>query len=132
MGNAKSVPKIGFEDLQHAIKQNNIIINTLINSKQECLIDKTIPYNKEEQEINNLLKNNKSATIIIYGENCTDDTVYKKYKQLTDLGFTNIYIYPGGLFEWLLLQDIYGEEPFPTTSYELEHLKFSPPTTLLP
>ena len=36
----------------------------------------------------------------------------------------NVYIYPGGLFEWLLLQDIYGSEDFPTTIVERDHLKF--------
>ena len=54
------------------------------------------------------------------------ETIYKKYKQLQELGFVNIYVYPGGLFEWLLLQDIYGHEDFPTTSQELDILKFKP------
>ena len=48
----------------------------------------------------------------------------KKYAQLTGLGFINVYIYPGGLFEWLLLQDIYGQDDFSTTKNELDHLKF--------
>jgi len=30
------------------------------------------------------------------------------------------------LFEWLLLQDIYGSEEFPTTSHELDILKYKP------
>ena len=38
----------------------------------------------------------------------------KKYDQLIGLGFVNVFIYPGGLFEWLLLQDIYGYDNFPT------------------
>ena len=64
--------------------------------------------------------------IIIYGKNSNDETIYKKHKQLQELGFVNIYVYPGGLFEWLLLQDIYGQEDFPTTSQELDILKFKP------
>jgi len=28
------------------------------------------------------------------------------------------------LFEWLLLQDIYGQDDFSTTKNELDHLKF--------
>ena len=47
-----------------------------------------------------------------------------KYTQLLNLGFTNVYIYPGGLFEWLCLQDIYGFENFPTTKKELDILRF--------
>ena len=31
-----------------------------------------------------------------------------------DLGFRDISIYCGGLFEWLLLQDVYGRSEFPT------------------
>ena len=38
--------------------------------------------------------------------------ILKKYRQLVDLGFSNVYIYTGGLFEWLLLQDIYGSTNF--------------------
>ena len=48
----------------------------------------------------------------------------KKYDQLIGLGFVNIFIYPGGLFEWLMLQDIYGNEIFPTTKKELDILKY--------
>jgi hypothetical protein len=36
----------------------------------------------------------------------------------------------GGLFEWLMLQDIYGKELFPTTKKELDLLKFKPPPIL--
>ena len=56
--------------------------------------------------------------------NTNDENIYKKYKQLVSLGVANIYIYPGGLFEWLCLQDIYGEELFPTTKKELDILKY--------
>ena len=58
--------------------------------------------------------------------NCLDESVIKKAEQLIELGFTNIFIYVGGLFEWLLLKDIYGEENFPTIGDELELLKFKP------
>jgi hypothetical protein len=42
------------------------------------------------------------------------------------MGFVNVYLYPGGLFEWLLLQDIYGDDEFPTTIKELDILKYKP------
>ena len=48
----------------------------------------------------------------------------KKYNQLINLGFANVYIYPGGLFEWLLLQDVYGKDSFPTNIIEIDILKF--------
>ena len=37
-----------------------------------------------------------------------------------------MYIYTGGLFEWLMLQDIYGDKEFLTTKKELDILKFKP------
>ena len=75
--------------------------------------------------IGELLKTNKSVNIIIYGKNSNDETIYTKYNQLKKLGFTNAKLYIGGLFEWLLLQDIYGDNEFPTTTYNLDILKYS-------
>jgi len=37
-----------------------------------------------------------------------------------------VYIYKGGLFEWMLLQDIYGEDEFPTTSKQMDILLYRP------
>jgi len=126
MGNNSSIKKINCEDMQKAVKNNEIyiIINTLDSFNQKCLIKNTIKVEEEEIIINNLLKKAKDKIIIIYGKNCNDDKVYKKYEQLIGLGFTNLYVYVGGMFEWLLLQDIYGNELFPTTSEELDILKY--------
>ena len=126
MGNNSSIKKINCEDMQKAVKNNEIyiIINTLDSFNQTCLIKNTIKVEEEEIIINNLLKKAKDKIIIIYGKNCNDDKVYKKYEQLIGLGFTNLFVYVGGMFEWLLLQDIYGKELFPTTSEELDILKY--------
>lgn len=128
----KTYNKISFEDLQKAIQFNYTLINTLPSNKQDCLIKNTIVSNEEETVINNLLSNyNTSQTnIIIYGENSSDISVETKYNQLHKCGFYNVYIYPGGLFEWLLLQDIYGFDEFPTTSKILDILKYKPTRTL--
>jgi hypothetical protein len=66
----------------------------------------------------------KECKLVIYGKNANDPTVDKKVKQLLGLGFVHIYVYPGGLFEWLLLQDVYGSDEFPTTKQVLDILKF--------
>jgi len=58
-----------------------------------------------------------------------DTTVEKKYKQLASLGFSEIYLYSGGMFEWMILQDIYGNAEFPTTSKVLDILKYKPSRT---
>ncbi len=129
MGNSQSTQKVNFEDIQYSIKnsENHILINTLNENEQDCLIQNTIKAANEEVIINQLLKNgNKSIKIIIYGKNSNDEKVHKKYSQLLSLGFYNIYLYLGGLFEWLLLQDIYGSSEFPTTKKELDLLKYKP------
>lgn len=128
MGNVKSIQNVSFEDIQICIQSPEayVLINTLSNHQQNCLIMKTISSDTEESLINRLLSNNKAAQIIVYGRNSSDETMYKKYTQLLRLGFPNVYVYPGGLFEWLLLQDIYGNEEFPTTSKQVDILKYKP------
>ena len=123
MGNSGSIPKINFEDVQFGIKNNYTIINTIDENMQSCLIKNTLNIQDEVNLFNN--KNiDKSIKIIVYGLNSCDESVYKKCNQLKNLGFINIYLYIGGLFEWLLLQDIYDEELFPTTLKEIDFLKY--------
>lgn len=119
--------KINFEDMQTAVKCQNeyIIINTMQINEQDCLIKNTTKYDNEERTINELLnKYNYIHKIIVYGKNSNDETVEKKVKQMTNLGFQCVYMYLGGLFEWLLLQDIYGKDEFPTTTNILDILKY--------
>ena len=123
-----SYKKINFEDIQYAITNSTeyIIINTLPTNEQDCLIKHTLPYEKEEKTINELLNNYdfNNKKIIIYGKNANDETAEKKYNQLRTLGFSEIYLYSSGLFEWMLLQDIYGNTEFPTTKKILDILKY--------
>jgi hypothetical protein len=130
MGNSQSTSiKINYEDIQYILKnpEGHILINTLSHSEQLCLITNTININNEENVINNCIKRGlKDIKIIIYGKNSNDEKIYTKYNQLTALGFYNVYIYTGGLFEWLMLQDIYNEKEFPTTKKELDILKYKP------
>lgn len=120
--------KIGFEDVKYVIEHSAqyLLINTLPASEQICLIKNTLPCAVEETAINEKITQMqmKKCVIVLYGRNSADITVETKYKQLSSLGFSNVYIYGGGLFEWLLLQDIYGFMEFPTTGKELDILKF--------
>jgi len=125
MGNTNSTNYINFEDMQASINNKEyIIINTLISHQQQCLIRGTIFMTSEEEILNSYLKSNRNVRIIVYGMNSTDPNVTKKYEQLLGLGFLHVFIYSGGLFEWLLLQDIYGKDLFPTTTNERDILKF--------
>jgi rhodanese-related sulfurtransferase len=132
MGNQQSIQKLNFEDIQQIIKtpENYILINTLDKDLQECLIPNTINVNNEEIIINNLLSNDKTKNIIIYGKNVNDPSIYERYEQLIKLGFNNLYVYPGGMFEWLCLQDIYSDELFPTNKKEMDILKYKPSSQL--
>ena len=128
MGNSQSIQKINFEDMQTAYKNPEIylLMNTLPLSEQICLISNTLTPQKEEILMNRYINSNKNIRIIIYGRNSNDETIYKKYNQLINLGFTNVYLYLGGIFEWLMLQDIYGYDDFPTTTRQLDILKYKP------
>tara|TARA_Y100000816_G_scaffold165676_1_gene118711 strand:- start:21 stop:422 length:402 start_codon:yes stop_codon:yes gene_type:complete len=127
MGQTQSINKLNFESVQNIINNNNtkgafIIISTLDINKQECLIKNTVDPYREVELLN--LKENSNINILIYGENCSDSKVINKYNQLYKLGFVNLYVYIGGLFEWLLLQDIYGEDEFPTTNKIIDILNY--------
>ena len=126
MGNTTSTRKVNFEDVQYSMKNKNkfLLINTLDSSRQNILIKNTVHISREEELINKLIKSNQNVNIIVYDENANAPNLMKKYDQLIGLGFVNVFIYPGGLFEWLLLQDIYGFDNFPTTSQETDILKF--------
>ena len=137
MGNLQSTSststmKINFEDMQSVCKNPEIyiLINTLPDTEQSCLILGTVIANQEEKLINRYVQSNKNIQIVLYGRNCNDDKIFIKYQQLIALGFTNVYIYSGGLFEWLMLQDIYGIEEFPTTTKQLDFIKYKPPQRL--
>jgi rhodanese-related sulfurtransferase len=129
MGNtSSSIKKVNFENIiDYQKKPSGLLISTLPQSEQSCLINKTILCSDEENVITNAQYHNKNINIYVYGKNSHDATIISKAKQLTDLGFSNVYVYVGGLFEWLLLQEIYGAENFKTTGSELDLLKYRPP-----
>ena len=120
------IKNINFEDMQFAIGEQGktLIINTLDAQQQNCLIAGTLAIDHEVEVLNTYLKKNIDVRIIIYGMNETDQTCLKKYEQLIKLGFYNVYIFSGGVFQWLLLQDIYGAELFPTTATKVDLLKY--------
>ena len=125
--NSRSIKKVNFEDIQQIFRtnQNSLLINTLSENEQSCLIKGTVSIQDEIRLINENMYRS-SINIIVYGKNTSEISPYKKVEQLMGLGFYNVYLYPGGLFEWLCLQDIYGVEEFPTTSKELDILRYKP------
>ena len=137
--------KVGFDDVLYMIKQMAstlgiqgtpdpkkcpyLLLNTMPVTHQHYLIKFTISYQIEESMINSILEDFRTDlskyVIVLYGKNCADDSVDRKSKQLVKLGFPNVFIYYGGLFEWMLLQDVYGDDLFPTVGKKCELLDFA-------
>jgi hypothetical protein len=137
------IKKIGFEDVKSFLAAqgtsvtanipNTIVINTLLPDEQHCLIRGTLSASLEEKNVNDLLEKYEMhrQRIVVYGKNCTDESAERKVKQLMSLGFSEVFLYVGGMFEWMLLQDIYGESEFPTTCKVLDILKYKPMRMLM-
>lgn len=126
---------INFEDVQSIIgsdREHFLLISTLDAGKQDCIIKNTVLAKDEEAQINDIISgqnaNAEELTVVVYGKNATDERVMAKYTQLQTLGISNVCVYLGGMFEWLLLQDIYGDELFPTTGKCLDILEFRSPS----
>jgi hypothetical protein len=128
MGNVYSVySSYDFDIVSKKILNYNseiIIINTLSHTEQDCLIKHTIIASKEADIINALIKTNYNKEIIIYGKNHRDVKIIEKYNQLKKLGFKNVHIYFGGMFEWLLLKEVYGEINFQIDGKMSDILKY--------
>lgn len=116
---------INYEELQSKIGTSIILLNTLSSEDQKYLIKGTLNAMYEIGIMNEQLKKNKNVEIIIYGKDHYDISVIKKYNQLKQLGFKNVSIYFGGLFEWALLQDIYGTSNFQTDGQIKDPLQIS-------
>ncbi len=118
MGAGASAERVTYEDVQRAQKDSGaLLVSTLPASEQGCLLATTLPPAAEERELNSCLKQGDGGRlVIVYGRNTLDLSPEKKCKQLTGLGFSRVRLYAGGLFEWALLQDIYGPALFPSTT----------------
>ena len=136
MGNAGSGVKnkdvfFTAEDINNNLIKNVnrdiILINTLPIGEQNCLIPNTISCDEETKIINAMLNENNmsSKKIVVYGRNWSDPTVRTKHKQLTSLGF-KIVVYVGGIFEWVCLQEIFGDDVYPTTSTDVDPIRYMP------
>ena len=120
---------IGFDDLLHCIKtpEKYAIIHTMAAS-EPILIAGTLTALEEESFMNDYLSTytENQKTIVLYGRNSCDDSPRKKRAQLLSFGISDVYVYTSGMFEWVLLQDIYGVTEFPTTGGVVELLAYRP------
>jgi hypothetical protein len=131
--------QIGFDDVLYVVRNIGpnrpyLLINTLPPNDQEYLIKNTLACQLEESTINGILDDFRvdlnQYVIVVYGRHCADASVNRKWKQLTGLGFKRVYMYYGGMFEWCLLQDIYGDDVFLVggdSTKKKDPLYFAPP-----
>lgn len=128
MGNSSSKQNIAnFEDVQRfVLATDHVILNVMDAVDQDTLILKTLSAVAEVDALNTLMDDGEfDRKILVYGRNSGDvEKVLNKQKQLVALGFTEVYVYLGGLFEWVLLQDIYGAELFKTTRHVADILRY--------
>jgi hypothetical protein len=125
MGNATSrvlpvVERAVFDDLNDS---RYLVISVLSETEQDVLIQGTVACGNEVAEVEKAIQ--AKRVIIIYGRNNHDDRVWLKYAQLKKLG-GKAKVYIGGLFEWILLQELYGNERFPLTSAKFDPYQYSP------
>ena len=73
------------------VNKDHIIISTLSESEQDCIIKNTVTPESEVELINRAI-GKTSLYIIIYGKNSTDDSIYEKYYNLINHGFTNVFV----------------------------------------
>ena len=69
MGNSQTINKINFEDIQFILKtdQKYIIINTLGEQEQSCLLPKTVKAHEEVELLTNLLKmGRKDVKLVVH------------------------------------------------------------------
>lgn len=114
MGVSASTMLVNYENVT---QPSNTVLIHIMEESQRLLILGTLTAEMETQKINEMLaKSEYDTRLVIYGKNSRDyEKLLEKQKQLKSLGFRNVYIYLGGMFEWLLLQDVYGVKEFPST-----------------
>ncbi len=128
-----SIDFANYSTIQNAIRSGKTIIHIMNVSDETILIKGTLPANKEVEQINNWILNNAFENeIYIYGYSNADfNKLLQRQKQLLGLGFKHVYIYFGGMFEWLLLRDVFGETEFQldgvVTGAVVDILKYNKP-----
>lgn len=80
----------------------------------------TLTVDREEQRINRIVSADsahpdRNSFIVCYGLNSTDDSPVAQARKLARHGL-EASVYRGGLFEWSLLRDAFGD-----TDYGIEH-----------
>ena len=124
MGNKESftVEKASFENVL-LLEKSGVLISVFAEDDQNLLIAGTVPCAKEVEAVESAIAAKRS--IIVYGRNSHDERVFTKYAQIKKLGGL-VKVYLGGLFEWILLNEIYGNDRFPLTAKVVDLYQYRP------
>lgn len=118
--------RVNFEAVPSA-SSDGLLISTIDCTRDahlDCAIIGTTDRSQETEKIQRAKEVYPNMPIVIYGANSTDTTPFFRWKELTQMGLTNVSVYTGGLFEWLLLGETYGTEAFGVTTPQDDLLKF--------
>jgi hypothetical protein len=92
----------------------SLIISTTITERGSPYIAGTVSRFAELITIDSLKRSNRfDVPILVYGHNMFDTTVKTQSTILMNNGFTKVFVYVGGMFEWMLLHKLYGNTAFP-------------------
>lgn len=115
------IKEIGSTDFIKLLSTGRVMLfNGLKKQYHSCVIPGTIPYPDMRKSI-------KTITLehipIVYCANYSCNASHKfAEKKLNHLD--TVYIYSGGILEWLLLQKKYGKKKYPTNGdCDIEHMK---------
>ncbi len=120
-GNSSSVPKVVGPNY---ITDNNakviLLATPQVDAKMWC-IDGTLTPEMEEREINRIIQKYSSSgkapeeKIVYYGLNSVDRSPDEQTAKLASHGI-EASVYRGGMFEWLLLREVFGADNYPVVS----------------
>lgn len=97
-----------------------LLASPLVDAKM-WRIDGTLTPEMEEREINRMIQNYSSSgkapeeKIVYYGLNSVDRSPDEQAAKLARHGI-EASVYRGGMFEWLLLREIFGADNYPVVS----------------
>ena len=115
------IKEIGVTDFKKLLGTGRVLLfNGLKKQYHSCVIPGTIPYPAMRKVIKNM---EEEDIAVVYCANYSCNASHKfAEKKLGHL--ETVYIYSGGVFEWLLLQKKYGKKKYPTSGdCDIENMK---------
>jgi len=120
-GGSSSVPKVvGPNYITDNSAKVILLASPLVDAKM-WRIDGTLTPETEEREINRIIQNYSSCgktpeeKFVYYGLNSVDKSPDEQAANLATHGI-EASVYRGGMFEWLLLREVFGADNYPVCS----------------